>query len=203
MNFEEAGSWPLQQKIMVFALIVLFILGMTYAFFIREKLSTLESLESQETSLRADFEAKQREAANLEALKEQLEQMQVLLQKMLKQLPSKTEMPDLIVDISQAALGTGIDNQLFQPKEEVKKEFYAETPIELRMVGTFHQFGKFVSDVASLRRVIILTMHDMSLKPVDREKNSSLAPGSLMMKGTIKTYRYMDEDEAPAEGGIE
>lgn len=201
MNFEDAGSWPLQKKIAIFAVIVISILAMFYLLSIKDKMETLESLQDQETTLRTEFEAKQREAANLDALKEQLEQMQVLLQKMLKQLPSKTEMPDLIVDISQAALGTGIDNQLFQPKEEVKKEFYAETPIELRMVGNFHQFGKFVSDVASLRRVVILTMHDMSLKPVDREKNSSLAPGALMMKGTIKTYRYMDEDEA-SEGEI-
>src|SRR3546814_2625817 len=91
--------------------------------------------------------------------------MEQQLQQMLRQLPSKTEMPDLIVDISQTALATGISNELFQPGPEQPKEFYAEKPIALRMVGTYHQFGGFVSGVASLPRVVIMTMHDISLKP--------------------------------------
>ena len=96
--------------------------------------------------------------------------MEQQLQQMLRQLPSKTEMPDLIVDISQTALATGITNELFQPGPETPKEFYAEKPIALRMVGTYHQFGAFVSGVASLPRVVILTMHDISLKPQGRRQ---------------------------------
>jgi type IV pilus assembly protein PilO len=112
-----------------------------------------------------------------------------MLQQMLRQLPSKNEMPDLIVDVSQTALATGISNELFQPGPETKKEFYAEKPINLRMVGTYHQFGAFVSGVASLPRVVIMTMHDISLKP---RGNSN----TLVLEGTVKTYRYLDEEEA-------
>jgi type IV pilus assembly protein PilO len=118
--------------------------------------------------------------------------MELMLQQMLRQLPSKNQMPDLIVDISQTALATGITNELFQPGPETIKEFYAEKPINLRMVGTYHQFGAFVSGVASLSRVVIMTMNDISLKP--RSSNSN----ALVLTGTVKTYRYLDEEEMAA-----
>ena len=114
---------------------------------------------------------------------------------MLRQLPSKTEMPDLIVDISQTALATGISNELFQPGPEEPKEFYAEKPISLRMVGTYHQFGGFVSGVASLPRVVIMTMHDISLKPRGETGAGITANSPLELAGTVKTYRYLDEEE--------
>jgi type IV pilus assembly protein PilO len=125
--------------------------------------------------------------------------MEQQLQQMLRQLPSKTEMPDLIVDISQTALATGIQNDLFQPGPEAKQEFYAEKPIMLRMVGTYHQFGAFVSGVASLPRVVIMTMHDISLQPKKTKDNPNARIGAnsaLELAGTVKTYRYLDEDEA-------
>ena len=105
-------------------------------------------------------------------------------------------MPDLIVDISQTALATGITNELFQPGPEIPKDFYAEKPIALRMVGTYHQFGGFVSGVASLPRVVIMTMHDISLKPKAGNKDGTITPNSpLELAGTVKTYRYLDEEE--------
>ena len=126
--------------------------------------------------------------------------MEQQLQQMLRQLPSKTEMPDLIVDISQTALATGIMNELFQPGPESPKEFYAEKPIALRMVGTYHQFGAFVSGVASLPRVVIMTMHDISLKPKDSKDAAGIRPNSnLELAGTVKTYRYLDEEETAAQ----
>jgi type IV pilus assembly protein PilO len=118
----------------------------------------------------------------------------VMLQQMLRQLPSKNEMPDLIVDVSQTALASGINNELFQPGAETQLEFYAEKPISLRMVGTYHQFGAFVSGVASLPRVVIMTMHDIQLKP--RGDGDT----TLVLEGTVKTYRYLDEDEEAAAG---
>ena len=122
--------------------------------------------------------------------------MEQQLQQMLRQLPSKTEMPDLIVDITQTALATGIQNDLFRPGPETPKEFYAEKPIELKFVGSYHQFGAFVSGVASLPRVVIMTMHDISLKPKN-EKEGVIQPGeALELAGTVKTYRYLDEEEA-------
>ena len=147
----------------------------------------------EEVRLRQDFEKEQAKAANLEPLKQQLAQMEQVLQQMLRQLPSKTEMPDLIIDISQTALSSGLANELFQPEPETLKEFYAEKPIQLRMVGNYHQFGAFVSGVASLPRVVILTMHDISLKP--KEGKGGVNRGALELSGTVKTYRYLDEKE--------
>src|SRR5690606_39890796 len=114
-----------------------------------------------EAELRTEFETKQGRASNLEPLKQQLAQMEQQLQQMLRQLPSRTEMPDLITDISQTAIATGISNDLFQPGPEVPLEFYAKKPSALRMVGSYHQFGGFVSGVASLPRVVIMTMNDI------------------------------------------
>jgi type IV pilus assembly protein PilO len=175
--------------------------------FIGDKRDELASLEAKEAELRTTFDQKQGQAANLGALKQQLVQMEQQLQQMLRQLPSKNEMPDLIVDISQTALATGITNELFQPGDEAPKDFYAEKPIALRMVGTYHQFGAFMSGVASLPRVVIMTMHDISLKPKNAAPGGTGgSDGLLELSGTVKTYRYLDEEEvakqaAPAANG--
>ena len=204
LDFSNAGAFPLPVKLFFSALVIVVILAAGWYFFVRDQQAELETLEGRERQLKQDFETKQAKAVNLEPLKERLAQMEVMLQQMLRQLPSKTEMPDLIVDISQTALATGIQNELFQPKPEVTKEFYAEKPIALRMVGTYHQFGAFVSGVASLPRVVIMTMHDISLKP--RGGTSGIGPGTLVLEGTVKTYRYLDDEEtaaaaAPAKRG--
>ena len=189
LDFNNAGAWPIQVKIAACILLGVLIVGAVWYFIVSDKRLVLEQREQTERDLRSDFEQKQGRAANLEPLKQQLAQMEVMLQQMLRQLPSKTEMPDLIVDISQTALASGITNELFQPGAETRREFYAEKPIELRMVGTYHQFGAFVSGVASLPRVVIMTMHDISLTP--RNGNES----TLVLEGTVKTYRYLDEEE--------
>jgi type IV pilus assembly protein PilO len=192
LDFNNSGSWPLQIKIAACVLLGLLIVGATWYFFVGDQRLLLESKELEEQKLREDFQGKQGRAANLEPLKQQLAQMEVMLQQMLRQLPSKNEMPDLIVDVSQTALASGISNELFQPGNETQLEFYAEKPITLRMVGTYHQFGAFVSGVASLPRVVIMTMHDISLKPRDSDENT------LVLEGTVKTYRYLDEEEEVA-----
>ena len=202
LDFNNIGQWPQNAKIGLCAFIALVILLLAWLLFVRDKRTELEGLQGQETELRTEFETKQGRAANLEPLKQQLAQMEQQLQQMLRQLPSKTEMPDLIVDISQTALATGIQNELFQPGAETAKEFYAEKPIALRMVGTYHQFGAFVSGVASLPRVVIMTMHDISLQPKNAKTDPNARIGShsaLELAGTVKTYRYLDEDETAAQ----
>ena len=174
LNFQNTGSWPQEYKLAFCGIVVLLIVGLAYWFFARDKTDELEGLERQENDLRAEFETKQGRAANLEPLKLQLAQMEQQLQQMLRQLPSKTEMPDLIVDISQTALATGLTTELFQPGPETPKEFYAEKPISLRMVGSYHQFGAFVSGVGIRRDV------------------------PLELSGTVKTYRDLDEEEPGA-----
>ncbi len=204
LDFNNMGAWPQQARIGFSVLIGLLIVGLAWWFFVRGRREELAVLERQEVDLRSEFETKHGRAANLGALKTQLAQMEQQLQQMLRQLPSKTEMPDLIVDISQTALATGIANELFKPGQETPREFYAERPIELRMVGSYHQFGAFVSGVASLPRVVILTMHDISLKPkagsgASKDAPVAIGPNSaLELAGTVKTYRYMDDIETAA-----
>ena len=196
LDFNNIGGWPQQAKIGLCVIIGIVIVGLAWWVIVRDHREQLARLERTETELRAEFETKQGRASNLEPLKQQLAQMEQQLQQMLRQLPSKTEMPDLIVDISQTALATGISNELFQPGPEQPKEFYAEKPIALRMVGTYHQFGGFVSGVASLPRVVIMTMHDISLKPRGEGKGVGItANAPLELAGTVKTYRYLDEEE--------
>ena len=195
LDFNNIGGWPQQARIGLCVIIGLLIVGLTWWVFVRDQREELANLERTESELRGEFETKQGRASNLEPLKLQLAQMEQQLQQMLRQLPSKTEMPDLIVDISQTALATGISNELFQPGPEEPKEFYAEKPIALRMVGTYHQFGGFVSGVASLPRVVIMTMHDISLKPRGETGAGITANSPLELAGTVKTYRYLDEEE--------
>lgn len=203
LDFNNIGGWPREAKIVFCALVALLIVFLAWWLFVRDKTDELLGLETRETELRTEFEKEQGKAANLEPLKLQLTQMEQQLQQMLRQLPSKTEMPDLIVDISQTALATGISNELFQPGPEEVKEFYAEKPIALRMVGTYHQFGAYVSGVASLPRVVIMTMHDISLKPRG-DGRTGVAPGGIIantpleLSGTVKTYRYLDDAEMAA-----
>ena len=200
LDFNNTGAWPREYKIGFCVLLGLLIFGLLWWVLTRDKGDQLKQLEATESSLRSEFETKQGRAANLEPLKLQLAQMEQQLQQMLRQLPSKTEMPDLIVDISQTALATGIQSELFKPGPESPKEFYAEKPIALRMIGTYHQFGAFVSGVASLPRVVIMTMHDIQLRPQGGNEATGIRPNSaLELAGTVKTYRYLDEEEAAAQ----
>ncbi len=192
------GSLSTPAKAIFCTLVAILILAAGYYFKTSPQREEFDRLVAQEGQLRVELEEKQQKAANLEANTEQLEQMKLILQQMLRKLPSKTEMPDLLVDISQTALSAGIQNDLFEPQPEIVKDFYAEKPISLRMVGNYHQFGDFVSGVASLPRVVILTMHDISLKPAGQ--GAQPANGELTLEGTVKTYRYLDDSES-ADGG--
>ncbi len=188
LNLNNIGAWPRNMQWVFCGITVVVILLLAYLLLFSGQRDELQSLEGKERELRKTFEDKQGQAANLEPLKQQLAQMEQELQQMLRQLPSKTEMPDIITDISQTALASGIRNEVFRPEAEVAREFYAEKPIQLRLVGNYHQFGAFVSGVASLPRVVIMTMHNITLTPKDRT-------GALVMEGTVKTYRYLDEND--------
>ena len=194
LDFNNIGNWPQKAKMVFCCVLAVFIVLMGYLLVFRGQQEELAKLEHRESELRTAFEKEQGRAVNLEPLKQQLAQMEQVLQQMLRQLPSKTEMPDLIIDVSQTALSSGLNNELFEPGVEVPREFYAEKPIKLRMVGSYHQFGAFVSGVASLPRVVILTMHDINLKPHERGGVISRS-GALQLEGTVKTYRYLDEQE--------
>ena len=197
LDFNDIGSAPASVRYVILGFLLVIILGIGYFLLIKDKTEQLKMVQGLENNLQAEFEQKQSKAANLEAYEEQLAEMQELLETMFRQLPSRTEMDKLLVDVSQTALGSGIDVQLFQPNAEAYHDFYAERPISVRMLGDYHQFGEFVSGVASLPRVVILTMHDIALRPADqRDVGAAAGDGRLILEGTVKTYRYIDEEEA-------
>jgi type IV pilus assembly protein PilO len=200
LDRHNVGGWPNPIKIFFTGLVFVVILLAGWWFHVSNLQDDLASAEAKEAQLKQEFSLKQAKSANLEALEQQLTEMQDMLRQLLRQLPSKTEMPELLVDISQTALAAGIENELFQPGPETPKDFYAEKPITLRMVGTYHQFGTFISGVASLPRVVILTLHDVSLSPklATAKGSEPSAGGVLVLQGTVKTYRYLDDDETTA-----
>ncbi|MCF6288236.1 MAG: type 4a pilus biogenesis protein PilO [Proteobacteria bacterium] len=193
LDTSNPGGWSSWIKLSSVLLLMAVILAAGYFLKLKEQMEELKTHQAVEQSQKTVFKIKQKKALQLPAYKAQLEEMKIILNSMLRQLPSKNEMSDLIVDVSQTAMASGIDNELFEPGTEILKEFYAEQPISLRMVGKYHQFGAFVSGVASLPRVVILTMHDISLKPIDDGES-----GVLLLEGTAKTYRYLDDDEQAA-----
>ena len=200
LDRNNVGGWPKSVKTFFAVIIFVVIVAVGWYVWIRAQQDDLERQQTKEVALKKEFTLKQGKVVNLVAYRKQLEDMKEMLRTMLRQLPSKTEMPDLIVDISQTALATGLTSELFRPGPETPKEFYAEKPIALRMVGTYHQFGAFVSGVASLPRVVILTMHDISLQPKDPNQRAGIRRDiPLELAGTVKTYRYLDEEEPAAK----
>src|SRR5262245_8499230 len=157
-----------------------------YMFVIKTDKPMLDRAEREEIDLKASFEDKQRKAANFDAYRAQLAEIERDFGAMLRQLPGKTEIPSLLVDISQTGLGAGLEEDLFQPTGEIQKDFYAEQPIKLRYIGSYHQLGNFVSGIAALPRIV--TLHDIDIKPVDGKSFDRLA-----LDVTAKTYRYLDE----------
>jgi len=206
LDRNNVGGWPKSVKTFFAVIIFIVIVAGGWYVWIRGQQEDLERQQTKEETLKKEFATKQGKVVNLVAYRKQLEDMKEMLRTMLRQLPSKTEMPDLLVDISQTALAAGIVVDLFQPGGEIVKEFYAEKPIQLKMLGTYHQFGTFISGVASLPRVVILTMHDVSLKPAAKAApgpggaaSQALAGGGqLLLEGTVKTYRYVDDEESAA-----
>ncbi|MGH8163011.1 MAG: type 4a pilus biogenesis protein PilO [Rhodanobacteraceae bacterium] len=199
LDRNNIGGWPRPVKTFFTALVVILILLAGWYFFISSKQDDLAATQQKEVQHKQEFTEKQAKVVNLQALKLQLAEMNDLLRQMLRQLPSKTEMPALLVDISQTALSAGLETELFQPGPETPKEFYAEQPIAIRMIGSYHQFGTFISGVASLPRVVILTMHDVSLHPEQATTGNAPPPnGQLVLEGTVKTYRYLGDEETNA-----
>ncbi len=185
LDLAAIGSWPMAIKATLIAIVCIIVLVLGYFLDISNQLEELDRNRAQENRLKSDFEKKQAKAANLDAYKQQLAEMETSFGTMLRQLPSKTEVEQLLVEISQTGLASGIEFQYFKPESERKIDFYAELPIKMKMTGNYHQFGRFVSGIASLPRIV--TLHNIIIKGNKK--------GNLRMDVQAKTYRYMDEDE--------
>lgn len=192
LDINNAGNWPIAFKVsaMVILFIVIMIAG--YFFIWEEQIKTLEDTQAQEETLKTTYLAKKRSAVNLSALREQLKDIERSLGALLKQLPDKSEMEALLVDINQAGLGRGLQFELFKPAaNETINAFYAELPISVRVIGGYHDIGAFASDVAQLPRIV--TLNDISIAPGN--------DGKLVLDTTAKTFRYLDEEEIAKQAG--
>ncbi len=189
-DLSKLGSAPIAIKAIFLTLAFAAVLGLGYYLDTSAQLDTLESLKNKEAALKKEFEKKHHKSANLEAYREQLTEMEHEFGAMLRQLPGKTEIPAVILDVSQTGLSSGLQILLFKPQPEVNMGFYAEKPIKIKLRGKYDQMGRFASGIASLPR--IATLEDISIKP---EKGSE----ALTMEVTAKTYRYLADDETPAK----
>ena len=187
LDLNNIGSWPTAIKGVLVAIVSVGVLALGYFLDIQDQQDNLDRIIAEESRLKSDFESKQAKASNLEAYKAQMVEMEDSFGAMIRQLPSKTEVEDLLVDISQTGLASGIEFQLFKPLAEKHIEFYAELPITLKMTGDYHQFGEFVSGIAALPRIV--TLQNISIVGGKGKK------GGLTMDVTAKTYRYLDEGE--------
>ncbi|RLA02616.1 MAG: pilus assembly protein PilO [Gammaproteobacteria bacterium] len=187
LDFAESGEWPLAIKMLAILLLCALVWGGGYYYIIKDKQTELASLEQKEVQLKQEFATKQAKAVNLEAYIEQMKEMKIQFASMLQQLPRKSEVADLLIDISRTGLVNGLVFQMFKPEGERPIDFYAELPIKMKVTGDFHQFGEFVSAIAALPRIV--TLHDFTMTPPNKDT------GKMTMDITAKTYRYFDEQE--------
>ena len=185
LTLDNVGEWPAWIKGIVVLALCGALVAAGYYYHVKDLYADLGRVEKEELTLRQQFEKKQAKAVNLDAYREQLKEIQESFGAMLRQLPDRTEVAALLVDVSQTGLAAGLEFELFQPMPEVKKDFYAELPIKIRVVGDYHEFGEFVSGLAALPRIV--TVHDVK---ISRRQDSD----KLVMEATAKTYRYLEEE---------
>ncbi|NOT16483.1 MAG: type 4a pilus biogenesis protein PilO [Sulfuriferula sp.] len=189
LTLKDIANAPMQIKLAILAIVFVVLVFLGYWFVWGAQVTALDTAKQEEMTLRESFLSKKRQAVNLDIYKQQLSDIDNSFGALLKQLPNKSQMDALLSDINQAGLGRGLQFELFKPGVETPKDFYAELPIAIKVTGAYHDFGAFTSDVAQLSRIV--TLHDMEISP-DKD-------GKLLMNATIKTYRYLDDDELAAQ----
>jgi type IV pilus assembly protein PilO len=188
LDANDVGRWPFVFRAGVIGIVFAVVVGAgVYYTIIEDKAPALERVKQEEVTLRDVFQNKQRKAANFDAYKAQLAQMEQSFGTMLRQLPGETEIPSLIVDISQTGLAAGLQEKLFVPQSEVPKDFYAEKPITISLSGGYHEIANFVSGVAALPRIV--TLHNINITPEDPSDYDTLT-----LQVTAKTYRYLEQE---------
>jgi type IV pilus assembly protein PilO len=191
----DPGRWPFAVRASAVGVCFLAVaIGLIYVFVWQDRMPELQQRQDTEQTLRNEFRSKHAKAINLAIYKQQLSDIEKSFGALLRQLPSKTEVPNLLVDISQTGLAAALEEKLFQPGQEVKRDFYAELPIHIQLTGSYHEFGAFVSGIAALPRIV--TLHDIQITPISKEKSGSY--DQLQLDLTAKTYRYLDDDEIAA-----
>ena len=195
MNPNDPGAWPLVPKITAMLGLFALMLLAGWWFVWSDQLAELESKQLEEQSLKTQYLEKKRQAVNLDLYTQQLAEIDRSFGALLKQLPNKSEIEALLIEVNQAGLGRGLQFELFRPGAEQMKDFYAELPIAVKINGNYHDFGAFAADIAKLPRIV--TLNNISIVPING--------GALSLDATTKTFRYLDEDEMakqkkPAQG---
>ncbi|HFC92011.1 MAG TPA: hypothetical protein ENJ51_04285 [Leucothrix mucor] len=195
---EDPGSVSLPVKMIAILIVLIGVLFLGYKMIIIDQVDQLERVQSSEANLRVAYEKKQARANQLPAYKAQLNEMQDSFGTLIKQLPSNTEIPGLILDISEKGLSNGLEIDLFEPKSEIRKEFYAEKPIKIKARGSYDELASFVSDLSALSRIV--TINDIRLLPENKMKQKQKqkqkrekSASRIVMEATIQTYRYIEE----------
>src|SRR3954470_16505880 len=188
----DPGRWPFPVRAGAVAICFILVTGLLFYFLVwSDQKPKLDQAVAQEQELRNTFQTKHSKAVNLAVYQQQLDDIERSFGALLRQLPGKTEVPSLLVDISQVGVGAGLEEKLFQPSPEIKKDFYAELPIKIRLTGSYHQMGEFVSGIAALPRIV--TLHDITIKPDNKDSYDQLS-----FELTAKTFRYLDDSEVAA-----
>ena len=186
LDVNNVGSWPAAVKVISGVLVMVLVFALGYFFFIQDMEAQLDGARANEVTLKEQFSSKAFQAANLEAYKKQMQEMEDTFGALLRQLPSDTEVPGLLEDITRTGLGSGLEFEEIKLLPEEAQQFYIELPIQITVVGGYHDLATFASGVASLPRIV--TLHDFEIKPVDPK-----VPNKLRMSILAKTYRYNDE----------
>ncbi|WP_323773444.1 type 4a pilus biogenesis protein PilO [Alcanivorax sp.] len=194
LDFENVGGWPAPIKIGAAVLVLVVVVALGYFLSISDANQALDQQQREESTLLQAYEKKAFEAHNLDQFRKQLAEMEQTFGALLKQLPKDTEVPGLLEDITHTGLGSGLEFENIELRNEIEKEFYAELPINIQVVGDYHGFGSFVSGVASLPRIV--TLHDFTVTRPSGSNNDLAALGLLRMDITAKTYRYSSKDGA-------
>jgi type IV pilus assembly protein PilO len=201
LDLQNIGEWPSVAK----AILILLLCGSAsvawYYYDTKDQIARLQGAEQKEVRSREEFETKQRKAGNLGAYRQQLAEMEESFGAMLRQLPDKTEVPALLVDVSQTGLAAGLEFELFQPSGEVQKDFYAELPIRVRVTGQFRDIGEFVSGLAALPRIV--TIHDVNIEAPEDSPGARGDEVPLRLDAIVKTYRYLDEKETSQGASVQ
>ena len=192
LNPQDVGAWPLLPRVTVLAGLFVGVLAAGGWFIWSDQLETLNTRVQEEIKLKDEFVAKKTQAVNLDLYTQQLNEIDRSFGALLKQLPNKSEVESLLVEINQSGMGRGLQFELFKPGQEIAKDFYAELPINVRLTGSYHDFGAFAGDIGRLSRIVTLGNISISLAPQAKD-------GSLVMDAVTKTYRYLDEEELAAK----
>jgi type IV pilus assembly protein PilO len=192
LNPKDVGAWPVVPRVTALLVLFVLILSAGWWFVWSDQLDALAARQQDELKFKDEFVDKKKQAVNLDLYTQQLNEIDRSFGALLKQLPNKSEVESLLIEINQSGMGRGLQFDLFKPGQEISKDFYAELPISVRLTGNYHDFGAFAGDIGRLSRIVTLNNVSIAINPQAKD-------GSLIMDAVTKTFRYLDDEELAAK----